>query len=326
MNVPFKLNAYFKTITTTDNNEDICDDLNSRELKFKYGDVNFQNFKVHYVPSGWLGRKIVALPHAAWSGIVKSTYHLAKAVFVGIPKAFFDKGEYFQVQCYHIARDFEASLGWLITMINDKFGCYLIEESDFQKGCYDVLLDPNLSEKYNQLLFATSGRTAEKQDGNANESLDELADFTELERTLLINATGFLQADDLVNALDTIEPVSDISIKEEFIAKVATSYLKKGNRKEAIDTIQKITVDFPSKNVFLVDVIKSYQVDGLLEEALEITKLIESNNTMKDERVTSIVDEYIQMGSLKKATAAIELISNQYIQRGYAVKVANEYV
>jgi len=52
-------------------------------LQFTYVDVNAKQFAKKYSDSGWFGRKVIALPEALCSGILKTIYHLAKAIMIG---------------------------------------------------------------------------------------------------------------------------------------------------------------------------------------------------------------------------------------------------
>jgi hypothetical protein len=111
---------------------------NQKYGQFKYGLVTWETFKNEYSPEGWQGRKMIALPAAAWTGTVQVVYHLAKAILVGIPKALFDRGRYLKAQVFCIARDFQESYGRLTSLFNDRYGQFHIEESQFQKTYYDA--------------------------------------------------------------------------------------------------------------------------------------------------------------------------------------------
>ena len=108
-----------------------------KNLQFTYGSVDRQAFDAKYSSDGWLLRKVIALPLAVWSGTVKTTYHLAQAIFIGIPKTYWDGGQCLKAQSFHIARDFQESYGWLASIFNDQYGQFHVQESLFHKTCYD---------------------------------------------------------------------------------------------------------------------------------------------------------------------------------------------
>jgi DnaJ-domain-containing protein 1 len=122
-------------------------------LQFQYGNTNYKNFSEKYRCNTklWIGRKISALPLAIWSATVKMIYHLAKALFLGplfffIPEKYVannipysDEGRYLKSQIFHIGRDLQESLGRLVSLFDDRYGLYLIQESQFHAACYDYL-------------------------------------------------------------------------------------------------------------------------------------------------------------------------------------------
>lgn len=109
--------------------------------QFHYGKTDFEQFAAKYHDAGWVGRKVIALPAAAWTGVVKTTLNLALAILFGIPKALFDDGTYFKAQIFHVCRDLQAAAGRIISIFNDEYGLYLIEESQVQKKFYEIFLD-----------------------------------------------------------------------------------------------------------------------------------------------------------------------------------------
>jgi hypothetical protein len=140
MQVSDKFSAYFSTVKldpTLSSKQEIEKHIKESSQCFSYGSVNYPAYEGKYTPKGYIQRKIVAIPAALWAGIVKSIYHLAKVVFYGIPKACIGESRHIKADVYRIARDMEEALGWLVTLFNDKRGSYLIQESLFQKECYN---------------------------------------------------------------------------------------------------------------------------------------------------------------------------------------------
>lgn len=117
----------------------ICEQVKN-QLQFKYGDVDQQHFNVKYSSVGWLGRKMIALPTAAWIGVVQTSYHLALVVLIGIPLLCLGKAEHLKVQVFNLARDFQGCYGCLVSLFNDRYGQFHIQESEFQKACYQYFM------------------------------------------------------------------------------------------------------------------------------------------------------------------------------------------
>lgn len=105
--------------------------------RFSFGNVTYDNFKEKHATAGWIGRKFIALPAAIWSGMVKTIFHLAKAILIGIPKAFSDNGKFLKTMLFYVLRDFQESSGWLVTLVHDQYGQFHVQESNFQKVCYE---------------------------------------------------------------------------------------------------------------------------------------------------------------------------------------------
>lgn len=148
MAIKFDETAYYQSFTSEykfDKNKLKNDQRFSYDKSNK---VKVSNYSEHYKDTGWMGRKVVALPAAAWSGIVKVTYHLAKAIIFSL---FSDKpGTYFKVQIYSAIRDLEEAFGHILTIFNDKHGLYHIEQASFHKSCYECFLISDLEIEVNQ--------------------------------------------------------------------------------------------------------------------------------------------------------------------------------
>lgn len=146
------------------------------QLLFKYGEVEKEQFYFKYSEEGWLGRKITALPKAAWSGLIHSTYHLALAILIGIPAVFKGEGKYLIVQLFSFARDLQCAYGYLTSLINDRYGQFHIQESQFQKSCYHYFLAYDLTEKEKVTSEKKQGVITSKQE----EAKEEEAKLQEL--------------------------------------------------------------------------------------------------------------------------------------------------
>lgn len=105
--------------------------------RFHYGTVDYRKNWGAYDNEGWFGRKIVALPLSLWCGVVKVIYHLAKAIFLGIPNVIFNNGSPIKANFFAVIRDLQESFGHITSFFNDRFGTFHVQEAKFQKKCYD---------------------------------------------------------------------------------------------------------------------------------------------------------------------------------------------
>lgn len=142
MSIKFEKNAYLRAVKENETfNEDQKIFEHAKEsLKFKYVDVNYQKFAEICSDELWLGRKLVALPAAAFCATLKTIYHLAEAILIGCLKALSDDGKYCQAKFFSIGRDFQEAFGRLVTLLNDKKGQFYIQESRFHQTCYKCAL------------------------------------------------------------------------------------------------------------------------------------------------------------------------------------------
>lgn len=146
------VNAYNSCNYTVD---DIYKTQKNVNLNFAIVNLEFENFGKYYTPQGWCIRKFIALPCAIWSGLVKTIYHLTKAIFIGIFKARLDGGAYFQSQLYSTGRDLQESMGWVLSIFSDKYGQYHIQESKYHKYLYDLNVKQVSTEKTSTVLTSS---------------------------------------------------------------------------------------------------------------------------------------------------------------------------
>jgi len=307
MNVKFERNSYLKAVQK---NEDLNDDNKifnhvKTGLQFKYVDVSPQKFNEKYSAKVWVGRKFVALPAVIWSGVVKTIYHLVKAILIGMIARLGDK-KYLKVQFFHVARDLQESFGWVATLFNDKYGQYHIQESKFHKSCYNFFLENR--EFVSRIVKNESDR--KKAIEIANKCLDIFRKDMVLEQV----AESYYIKDDLKEALETINKVSDSKEKEDFISEIVQAYLDKGDREKVIEVASKYLNTF-QKNIFLKQVAESYCDEGNLEKALEMKELI-----------PEIARAHLIKGDREKAIKVINMLPLSYGPRIiFLVEVAQSY-
>jgi len=111
---------------------------NVLKLQFSYKIHDYQEFeKKMYCPDGWLVRKVVALPFSAIGGIIKTIYRIARGILIDFPRVLFGNVKPLKATVFSLARDFQESYGWIVTLFNDKRGRYIRHNSRVQKELYD---------------------------------------------------------------------------------------------------------------------------------------------------------------------------------------------
>jgi len=121
---------------------------------FTYENVDYQTFTKKYdlkqmldrLPKrGWVW---ITAPCQALFGGAKAVHHAAKAVFSLVRCS--NRSLNFRVNMYSAARDLEGSLGRLISLIDGKYGLYLIERAQFHQKCYEYVLNHSQEDKTDQ--------------------------------------------------------------------------------------------------------------------------------------------------------------------------------
>lgn len=164
MSYKFNNTFYFKTVKEQEIFKDdaqIFSEL-TQKLQFKYGSVRRTEFDKNYLEKGWFGRKIIALPAALWSASIKVIYHLIKALLLGVLRSCSDRGLYFKAQFFYISRDLQESYGRLTSLFNDRYGLFHIQESQFQKTCYDYALLSVAKSPNHSSMASDSKKTSKK--------------------------------------------------------------------------------------------------------------------------------------------------------------------
>lgn len=139
MSVKFEKNDYLRVFKSKSGIEDVVEHAKKHQ-EFNAGMVSFSDFQEGLKGKGWFGRKITALPHAAWSGVVKTAFHLAMAL-LGVLKAVADDGQYLKVQLFCAIRDIQEGCGWIIGFFYDSYGQFLVQEGLFHKSYYECFLE-----------------------------------------------------------------------------------------------------------------------------------------------------------------------------------------
>lgn len=110
---------------------------NFEELKYKYGNVSYPIFSQKYSYQGYIKRKIFAFPKIIHTITTKLLLHFVIMILKGVPKVYKNENSCLKLYYFKVLRDIEETSGWFITIFHDKMGSYLVQESNFQKKCYN---------------------------------------------------------------------------------------------------------------------------------------------------------------------------------------------
>lgn len=88
----------------------------------------------------WLGRKLLAIPKAFWSALIKTIFHLAQGIIFSLIFCLFGQkergGKHFKAMLFSSLRDLQESFGHFASFFYENYGLYHVQEADFHKTCY----------------------------------------------------------------------------------------------------------------------------------------------------------------------------------------------
>ncbi len=347
MTIDFENTSYLEAVQENNNLRSRSEIFNhaNKNLKFTYGDVTLQKFNKNYSSDGWFGRKIIAIPKAAWSLAVKTIYHLVKAILVGIIMAISDSGKYFKTHCFCIVRDLQESFGWLISIFNDKFGQYHIQESQFQKSCYECARaeetysytpSPIPSPMFSRSVPSTTSftylndYTFDDHYSNLFNLSPELSKPPQMApRTIpqMAPRTTNSAKKGLKNELQEIRRIYNTEERERRYAQVAEAYLVRGKVKKALEAIRNIYSDTKTKEDFYAKAAESYRVAGELDNALETIRKIYRDDNTKEAFYAKVAESYLAAGDQDKALKTFKYYSysDTKTKEDFYAKVAESY-
>lgn len=97
-------------------------------------DINSNEYGDYYKDDGWVGRKVQAIPSIFIAVVVKTTYHVAMAIIIGIPQYIInDDQKRLDAEGDNIWQDLNEAYAWCVILIDDKEGSLLRDRSCFLK-------------------------------------------------------------------------------------------------------------------------------------------------------------------------------------------------
>lgn len=134
-------NYYVNACRNYINNFDELDYPND-SIQFSYGEVNYDQFLTHYSSEGWENRKIEAIPQAFYCGVILNLYRIGMAILYGIKEGLYGENKLlFKAQFHYMGRNLEEAAARIISIFWDSFALFLIQESQYNQNCYDLVLN-----------------------------------------------------------------------------------------------------------------------------------------------------------------------------------------
>lgn len=245
------------------------------ELKFNHGVVSRHEFNRNYSKEGWQGRKVVALPLALWNTIVKTIYTLAKLIILFPIKIFKERSD-LTAHFYHIIRDLEEGLGWLATLFNDRYGQFLIQDSQFHKKAYNNFLTKG-SEK--STIFSNLIDFYDKNDDlkSAIKLFNHFQIYDDNYRLKLSELS--LKKGCYKDAFKALRNIN-ISDKDAFLAKVVQQALENNDNNFAWKAVGQIYGQ--NKNIVLVEMARVYLSRNNEEQVILAIRSILFNLSLRE--------------------------------------------
>ena len=111
---------------------------------FHKENITYEEYQNHYKQNNgedeWLKRKVEALPCMFIAVVVKTTYHVAIAIIVGIPQCLTCDTKNLRTECSNIYHDLEEAYAFVIMIFDDQKGSFYFERSQFFKEKNIVVL------------------------------------------------------------------------------------------------------------------------------------------------------------------------------------------
>jgi hypothetical protein len=217
-------------------------------------------------------------------------------------------------------RDFQESFGWLICIFDQTYGEYLIQESSFQKSCYDCFFvseksyDPEgfYTKQVNSCLAAGDLATARSitnhyASGGWGEVLREKI------------ALAYLARDDFDQALIVSDQIFAHKQRDALQVKIAVACLDAGDPTKAAQIADGL-VGGNYINELWEKIASTYLRMNRIDSALDAISKISGD---KSKIQTKAVKELLDLRNRTKAVQVINsIISNEVLQHQLLVKVA----
>lgn len=307
---PSKLKEGF---TNCKDPKEAIEKFSNNKPQFHYGQVDYQQFKGSYATfSGVYRRKVIAIPFAAYAGIVKSTHHLASTIFLIIKMGTSDyrvnleDKNYVKAHLYFVARDLQESYGWFTAIFNECYGQYHIQESELHKTLYSNFID-----NFKDITKTSSTMLLDKE-------LQEIKNYngthyTRDSESFLYRCIHLSRSYIRLNMLEKAFEVMDLIFLsntdvQETLLQIALPSIEQDNSHLAERVVRKLCATTSHSTVEdFSDIVAALITENKDDIAKEFIRLISSNKPdWKSQLVLVMIEEYLSNDELAKSQQTIE--------------------
>jgi len=328
MSIKIEKNAYYDAFEY-DYEKKCSIEEATTQLCFHYGKVTYKKFiDAKKLSKDEPDGNIQTILGIVWAS-AETIYHLSRTIFIGIPKAVKGQTEILQCHAFYVLRDIQEIVGRIKFLFNDPNGLYLIQESQFQKKCYDMFLSNSIpvnkeptSPKPNSSSQASSKPSHKSKEHQEVEACFQCNDLSEahkiiknisnekIKEPLFVKlAEEYFKKDDLKNALRVIKEIwHDHKTKERFIVKLAEAHYENDDLEDALRVIKEICHDHKSKEQFIVRLAEAHYENDDLEDALRVIKEICLDHVTKEQFIVRLAEAYYEKDDLEDALRVIKEI------------------
>jgi hypothetical protein len=232
-----------------------------------------REYRYNFTYKDWVLRKVKILSYDLTLSTGKIAYHLAKMILFTVVQE--EKRLFVKIHIYYILRDVQEVTGKIITLFWDRIGCYLVEESQFNKDCYNLVLHPELfpivvpaQPSSLHPVDPNPIRPARPIDAGAKQSrvfsikdknndivipdLDAIKDPKTCHDTACNVLDLLLAIQDLDRASEIVQkPYLEQSKKEEYLDRIANILLEQGKVDQSYSLLSEYQLQSPRRLSFL---------------------------------------------------------------------------
>lgn len=324
MNIKFQNTPYFSALKNLGFSENSLENEAKSNLHFQYSNISYQQFSNEYSlvnqKDARFDRQMKAIPYALWT-VVKVVCHVAQAIFIGIPKFAFGDQKSLQAHIFYIIRDFQEIFGRIFSIFHDQYGLYHIEESQFQKECYDYFLAHH---HQGQVKQSNAFAAIPAKDDDSLKGVDDLFTNYKSKNDQLFNDTMFKDPmfNDPMFSFST-QKTKDFS--QNATVKKAEGYYQKGDLDQALQTINSFYEDTKTKDAFLAKIAEKHFSLKQWDSAFEVIKKIWDDKKTKDTFLGKLAEKHFSLQQWDVALEVIGKVDNTKVKDAFLIKLAEKH-
>lgn len=295
-------------MNNTYNYKSFCD-LNSTTARLnRYDDtINYNQTNVlldlyqsKHNSDGWLSRKIIAIPMAIMSGLIKTMYHIGLKIILSISAEKYSSTHYKTFSedkktslNFSIHRDLQESFGWLKTLFNDKAGQFTVFESRKNKEIYNEIIKEKNQEA---ILFQEADQALINNNlSEAELKIDKITISLNNKDKCLFNIyEKHFELGDFYKAFSVIQKFSDINPLTKDYQKmiICSKFFGLGDLDGVLKVIPTFSETFNKNgivNSVLEESVKNKNSNDHLEILLGVLRKIKENGEKNDYLMETII-------------------------------------